>query len=452
MSRRVSNPSPGPSPKGRGEQSQDAGSPFPPREGGRGVRLLPLLLLAAGCASKSEQSSTRAEPLEVAVNTVPLRVIALPRSVLAVGTLFGFEEVTLAPKADGRVVAARAETGDVVLPGQVLLDLDPIDQQLAVAEAKEAFLAELAKLALVQLPVAELDAEAVPTVRRAAVAVDDARRKQRQKKDLLARGAGSTEDVEIAETDLKLAEATKAAAITDARSTLAMARLRKASLEVAEQRLRDCRLFVPEPPGWRAWAAAVGPGFAPLRYTVAQRMVAEGEMLRAMPDTKAFKLVLDHVLKLRAAVPERYTPDVLVGSACEVSVEAYPDRIFPGRVARISPTVDTSNRTFQVEIEVPNAMRPLKAGGFAKVAIRTRTDAAVKVVPPGAVVTYAGVTKIFVVRDGRARSIEVRTGTRERDWVEVVGDVPADAQVVVSGLTQLADGTPVRPEPTGRAP
>ena len=46
----------------------------------------------------------------------------------------------------------------------------------------------------------------------------------------------------------------------------------------------------------------------------------------------------------------------------------------------------------------------------------------------------------------------MRIGTRERDWVEVVGDVPADAQVVVSGLTQLADGTPVRPEPTERAP
>ena len=106
----------------------------------------------------------------------------------------------------------------------------------------------------------------------------------------------------------------------------------------------------------------------PLRYAVAQRMLSEGEMVRAMPVTNAFKLVLAHALKLKAAVPERYAPEVKVGQTVDVLVEAYPGKTFVGRVARLNPTVDPLNRTFQAEVSVPNLDGRLKPGGFARAA------------------------------------------------------------------------------------
>src|SRR5262249_28621625 len=161
------------------------------------------------------------------------------------------------------------------------------------------------------------------------------------------------------------------------------------------------------------------------------RMVWEGEMVRAMPEKNAFRLVMDQILKLRAAVPEKHAPDVRVGQPVEVRVDAYPDRVFAGVVARVAPTVDSLNRTFQVEIELPTRHPEgrLEAGGFAKAEVLVRTESGVLAVPPGAVVTFAGVTKLFLADGDRAKAVEVRLGQREKDWVEVIGPVPAGAKV-----------------------
>jgi multidrug efflux pump subunit AcrA (membrane-fusion protein) len=105
-----------------------------------------------------------------------------------------------------------------------------------------------------------------------------------------------------------------------------------------------------------------------------------------------------------------------------------------------------------VEVLVANPARKLRAGSFAKASVFTRQDAQAPTIPEEALVTFAGVTKVFVVRDGKARAVTVRPGVRlevpgagrTENWVEVLGEVPPDSQVVTSGHSQLAEGTPVR--------
>jgi multidrug efflux pump subunit AcrA (membrane-fusion protein) len=65
-------------------------------------------------------------------------------------------------------------------------------------------------------------------------------------------------------------------------------------------------------------------------------------------------------------------------------------------------------------------------------------------VPPEAVVSFAGVTKLFVVEADLVKAVEVEVGAREKDWVEVRGAVKPEARVVTSGQTQLVDGSPIR--------
>jgi multidrug efflux pump subunit AcrA (membrane-fusion protein) len=407
-------------------------------------RGLLLLGLATGCAPPPAAPPTAAgpRPLPTAVVTVaPVTARTVPRTVSCVGTLAGFEEATLAPKVDGRVLAVLADAGDFVLPNQPLLVLDPTDYVLEVARARRALDLELARIDLTTLPAdGKFDPEQVPAVRRAALSLENAKRDWER----VERSTGiSDRERSTAQTDFKLAEAAKRQAVSEARAALATARLRQVELRLAEQRLADATLCAPEPAGWAGWAAAVGPAGAPLRYAIAQRLVSEGEMVRSMPVTNAFKLVLAHALKLRAAVPERFAPEVRVGQVVEVGVEAYPGVAFPGKVARINPTVDPLNRTFQVEVAVPNLDGRLKPGGFARAQVRTRTEQ-VKTVPAEAVVTFAGVTKLFVVAGDKAKATEVRVGDREKEWLEVIGDVPVGAQVAVSGFSQLADGSPVR--------
>jgi multidrug resistance efflux pump len=63
-------------------------------------------------------------------------------------------------------------------------------------------------------------------------------------------------------------------------------------------------------------------------------MVSKGEMIRQMPVTNAYRLILDHILKLRVTVPEKFKPEVRIGQRVAVRVEAYPNRTFSGAVSR----------------------------------------------------------------------------------------------------------------------
>jgi len=84
--------------------------------------------------------------------------------------------------------------------------------------------------------------------------------------------------------------------------------------------------------------------------------------------------------------------------------------------------------------------------------VLTREDPRATTVPEEALVTFAGVTKLFVVAGDAASAvpvepgvrIEVASGQRVEHWVEVRGELPEGSPVVTSGQTQLADGTAVR--------
>lgn len=394
------------------------------------------LVLLVGCSPKKDANvSTEAPP--VVVTVAPVKLQSLLRTVSAVGTLHGYEEVVLAPKVDGRVIAIRADVGDVVAPGTTLLELEATDYELSVVEAKQALIAELAKLGLNEIPTGEFDVESVPAVKRSSVALEEAGRKFKQKTDLFKRDAISKDEYDVAESEKRLAEATKTQVVTEAKAVLAAARLRKATLDLAEQRLRECKLVVPSPAGTTRDPKA-------MRYAVAERMLTEGSMVRAMPTTNAFRLVLAHALKLRVNVPERHSAEVKVGQTADVKADAMPGKTFTGKIVRVNPSIDTANRTFQVEIEVPNAEGTLKTGGFAKAEIQTRTDEAVPTVPPEAIVNFAGVNKIYVVDGNAAKAIEVQVGTREKSWLEIRGPVPPNATIVTSGHSQLVDGSKVK--------
>lgn len=189
-----------------------------------------------------------------------------------------------------------------------------------------------------------------------------------------------------------------------------------------------------------------------MTYLVAQRSVSEGEIVR--PGSAAlFRLVVADTLKLQAAVPERHLGAVKVGQAVEIRVEAYPKDKFPGKVARVNPTVDRASRTFQIEVSVPNADRRLAPGSFVKADVQTRLDPDAVLVPEESLVTFAGVTKVFVVRDGKAAAVVVRPTDVRIDagepgrvgfLAEVTGGVRPGDRIVTTGQTKLTEGAEVR--------
>ena len=96
------------------------------------VVVLALAAAVPACAPKSPTSANKGDAPPVPVMVAPAKAASLPRAVAVVGTLNAFEDVLLAPKVDGRVLRVLKDVGDPVLPGEVLLELDPTDYRLAV--------------------------------------------------------------------------------------------------------------------------------------------------------------------------------------------------------------------------------------------------------------------------------------------------------------------------------
>jgi RND family efflux transporter MFP subunit len=375
------------------------------------------------------------DPSAVLVTVEPVTFRPVQRAVEGVGTLHGFEEIAISARVEGRVRRLRFDVADRLNPGELLLEIDPTDYELSVEQAERALQVELARLGLSQLPEPDVDLGKVPSVMQAQTRMENARSKSERTNRLAASRNISAEERDNATSDYRAAQAENANQVLLARAGLATIRMKQTALAVAQQQLKDTQVRVPTP------TLPVPDSADGVVYAVTHRTVAEGTLVR--PGTEICKLVLDQTLKLRVPVPERYSTEVRVGQKGEVITAAFPHP-FAGTVTRVNPAVEPTTRTFEVEVQVPNPKGELKAGSFAKAAILTRLDAEAATVPLSALVNFAGINKVFLNEDGRAKEVQVTAGVQTTDWVEITRPaLPRGAQVITSGQTVLAAESPV---------
>jgi len=175
---------------------------------------------------------------------------------------------------------------------------------------------------------------------------------------------------------------------------------------------------------------------------VSERTADLGEYVS--PQQKVATIVRTNPLRIRIDIPEQAIPEVRVGQSVSITTSAWPDKNFAGRVARIAPNVSATSRTMTVEAEIDNSSGALKPGQFATVRIlQERAEPAV-LIPTRAVIKEAGVSRVFVIKNGHAEQRLVQTGQTESDLVEVRMGVAADEQVATSNLEQLSDGIAIK--------
>ncbi|MBL8824118.1 MAG: efflux RND transporter periplasmic adaptor subunit [Planctomycetia bacterium] len=428
----------------------------PPRRWVRSLVWVGILLVAGvvawkvvGPVAASKTTSTVAiatTPETVTVTVAPVTIRPVERNVAIVGSLWGREEITVAPKVEGRVKRIYHDMGDKVKPGDLLLEIEDTEFRLAVDEAQRALDLELAKLGLRTPPPPDFDVRELPSTRRTEALMKNAA-SVRERYRKLSEGARTEEERERIETDFSVAQANHQQMILEAQSTLAAVRYRLALLNSAQQRLKETKVYVPQP-------QVATKQNEQIEFVVAQRNISIGEMVRMQGNsgTSLFRLVIADQLKLQAAIPERHLGEVKQGQNVKINIEAYPGNHFSGTVSRVNTTVDRASRTFTVEIAIPNPDRKLSAGSFAKARIITQEQAKALTVPEEAILQFAGVVKVYIIKDGKAHAVSVQVGEKarvdekpySRTWAEVTGSISENAQVITSGFNQLSEGTPVQ--------
>ncbi|HYO07995.1 MAG TPA: efflux RND transporter periplasmic adaptor subunit [Tepidisphaeraceae bacterium] len=428
-------------------------------------------VMVGGCGDEAASAKAQRPVEAVAVSVVSSRVGPVQREVAVTGTLYGDEEATVSAKVPGRVTQIFTDVGDRAAPGEPLAQIEKTDYELAAAQKQMAVQAALAKLGLTDMPSADLDLDKIPTVQRARLQAANAEAKFNRGKQLHDQAPPLISDQDFADlqTAFDVARSNYDVELLTARSLAADARAMRSDFDLEQQKLRDATVRAPgaapatttQPAGAAAAAGRAGAGDNAKgasdrskpqagKYAVGARLVSVGEYVRE--GTPLFRLVANDPIKFRPQVPEKYQGQVQVGQKVRVTVSAYPGAAFEGTVARISPQVDVASRSFQVEILVPNADGRLQAGAFANGAILTRTQADVTLVPVEAIVTFAGVSKVFSVADGKAIEHKIDVGQPVGDAVEVVRGFKGIAPLVASGKNRLASGVPVTVGPATTAP
>lgn len=418
-----------------------------------GVVALTAAALAAVLVACS-QSAPPIAPAQAARDPIVVPLIhvgagTVQRYVRATGTFFGEERTTVGAKVAGRIDAVYRDIADVVTPGTPLARVDPRDYELAVAERRRAFEQSLAQIGLESLPEGEVSIDALPAVERTRLQAANAQARYDRGQVLHSRTPPSMSDQEFADlkTAWEVAQADHRLAMLNSRAQLAEARTLQAQLASAEQRLTDTLLAVPRgerPPPAESDAATA----RSFEYIVTKRSISVGDFVAI--GTPLFELIDPDPLKLRMSVPEREAPRVRTGQRARGRVDT-ESQAFEGQVARVNYAVDARTRTFEVEILVPNGERRLRAGSFARAEIEAEVATGVVLIPRTAVVTFAGVHKVFALKDDKALERPVTLGQEIGDQVEIERGLAVGDTIVAAPPADMVSGTPIRAAPPTEA-
>jgi RND family efflux transporter MFP subunit len=389
------------------------------------LRWLPsLLMLLAACGAKSAQGGKRtAEPK--AVTLVDVTTVGLPRTIAVTGTLAAQEELVLGMQVGGRLLELNVDVGDRVEQGQVIARLDRRDFELENERAAAALAAAHARLGQFDAAsdLGAVDIEALAPVREAEALLTEARLNRERMVTMVQEQLRASADLEAADASLAVANSRIQSARDQVRTWIADARQRRVELAQAQKRLADSQLVAP-------W-----PGRVSARHVTAGQVLSSGERIVTLLHTDP--------MRLRLPLPERLVADVKLGQLVNFTVDG-GNEARRGRIVRLGAGLDRSNRTLLVEAEVENKDGVLLPGGFCRASIVVSEAQQVVVVPRTAVVSFAGIDRVFTVVEkaggpAKANGLVIQVGRELGD--QVAGDLVEVTSGLAAGVRIVAQAT-----------
>jgi RND family efflux transporter MFP subunit len=348
---------------------------------------------AAGCKSDYPSSGRAASPDAKGqprqVKTATVIEMPIGETVTVNGNLVAYDRTTVGMKVPGRLQTITVDLGSVVRKGQVIAQLEQQEYKLRVQQAEAALAQARARLGLSPDGVDDrVAADETGTVRQAKAVLDSAKAKRDRAERLVREGITPRAEWDAVESEYKVALSRYQDSVEEIRNRQGLLAQRRSELALTKQQLADT--FV----------------YSPLDGVVQEKRASVGEYLAA--GAPVVDVVKIDPLRLRVDVPEREAHSIKMGQTVRVTVEGDPDS-YLGYIKRLSPTISEQNRVLSVEADVRNNGR-LRPGAFVKAEIVTNQTNPAVTIPPGALVTFAGIDKVILVEGGKALEKTVTVG------------------------------------------
>ncbi|WP_334170136.1 efflux RND transporter periplasmic adaptor subunit [Zoogloea sp.] len=170
---------------------------------------------------------------------------------------------------------------------------------------------------------------------------------------------------------------------------------------------------------------------SPVAGVVTEKKALQG--MRFMPGDTLYQVADLSSVWVVADVFEQDIAQVRTGAIAKVRINAYPDKVFEGRVTYVYPTLNPETRTVPVRVELANPGQLLKPAMFAQVDVPVERKGQVVTVPTSAVID-SGTRQIVLIAhgEGRFEPRDVKLGGRSESHIEVMDGVKAGEKVVVA--------------------
>lgn len=310
------------------------------------------------------------KPPAAVVTVTTVKLAKMPTQIYALSTLISSNVANIASEINGIIESIHFNEGMLATQGNILVKLNDDTQaaDLDKAKAKEAL--------------TELDFN--------------------RNNSLSVKGAVSKQELDKANADMKVAQASTAAA----------------AAELSKTEIK-----------------------APFTGYLGERLVSVGEYI--VSGQSLVNIVDKRQLKLQFAVPERYLPQLKIGAPVSFTTEAFPREIFTGSISFISPSVDTGTRTLLIEAFFDNADERLSPGLSGQATLLLGINDNAMRIPEEAILPTITGYQVYRVVDGHAQLVPIQIGTRSEGFVHILSGIAAGDVVVLRGQQTLRDGAPV---------
>lgn len=353
--------------------------------------------MSSGVAKKPERRS--AVGREVPVKLAPVKKGPVAYVLNTSGDVQPLRQVDIVSRIAGYLEQVRFEIGDSVKEGQVVAVVQPKEQVHRVEEDE-------ANLKVAQATLQEKESQ-----------LADAEKQEERSRRLRQKEFISTQELEQAEMRANTARAQR---------DLARAQLAQREAALAQSR----------------YLLSLTQLVAPFTGVVTRRQIDPGAYVSS--STLILTLAVPDPLKVVVNVPERDVNLAHVGMSARLRVDAFPERLFEGKIVRMNSALDPASRTLTAEVHVPNRERHLKPGMFARVEVVLGEQKESLLVPTEAVIEDEGKNFVYSVHEGKAQRKAVTKGWEQNGYMAIAQGVEEGEQIVVAGQYRLRQGSRVR--------
>jgi membrane fusion protein (multidrug efflux system) len=293
----------------------------------------------------------------------------LTQTITGVGTFTPYNDVVLKAETSGRVEAVHFHEGQSVDAHKKLFTLHSKEQEASVKKAQATLEANKQKL--------------------------------KRKQKLAEKKFGSTQELEIAEAQVKSDEA---------------------DLTLAKEKFEKTKIYAPFD------------GVLSARQVCKGTFVKEGDELVRLQDITPIRLIFE--------IPQREIPLIAVGNAVTATTDVYPEKIFEGKIEAIEPSVKEETRSVTIHASFDNQEKLLIPGlyGQAQVTSKQKTQTPVLLIPEQALLIRQDGAYVFKKVGDKATLTKVTIGTRTKDQAEILTGLQKGDEIVLEGQDKIKDG------------